>query len=168
MNLAMNIKKKKRNPFKKTIGFHVYRSEDKDLSFAFWKRLTLTPVLDNDFADRTIEPGKIYFYKLTDVDMWGIEGKPYEPPRGYFADEKGKEKIDHNPLNDVIGYQVYRSTKRDLPLDQWERRNEELLPTTGFEDKGIETGVTYYYYVTAVSAAGLESPPSEIMSVVGK
>lgn len=173
MNLKKNKKLKKKYDtfkveYKQRVAFHVYRSEDKNAPFSEWTRLTDEPVTNNKFSDRTLEPGKFYFYKMTNVDANGVEGKPYDPPKGYYSDEDGTPKPDHNPLNDVVGYNIYRSIDRSLPPDQWERRNPELLPTTGFEDKGIESGVTYYYYVTAVNAAGAESEPSEIISIVGK
>lgn len=152
--------------YRKFAGFHVYRSEDKSLPFEQWERLTKVPQKDKNFADTTAEPGKKYFYLLQHIDVHGNKDEPYEP-RGFWTDDTG-EKIEHDPQNDVVGYHIYRSTDPDLPLAQWERRNSELLPTTGFEDKGTESGVTYYYYVTAVSAAGLESKPSKIASVVGK
>ncbi len=45
---------------------------------------------------------------------------------------------------------MYRSADKNVPLDQWERRNKEPIPTTEFKDEGVESGEIYFYYVRAV------------------
>jgi hypothetical protein len=72
---------------------------------------------------------------------------------------KGKP-VDHRY---EVGFNIYRSTDPNLPKDQWRRLNESLLTETSFADKSEEPGVGYYYYITAVNAYGLESPPSDMI-----
>ena len=80
----MKIKKrknKKQSPFqlnfKKVIGYHIYRSEDENLPFEQWTRLTDKPVKDGNYND-TAGTGKRYFYRLTEVDSRGTESAPGE------------------------------------------------------------------------------------------
>ncbi len=63
---------------------------------------------------------------------------------------------------------MYRSADEKVPLDQWERRNENPIPTTEYKDEGVEPGEIYFYYVRAVDSNGNESAPGEILRVVRK
>lgn len=168
----MKIKKKKNKKqspfqlnFKKVIGFHIYRSEDENAPFEHWSRLTEKPIKDGNFNDQA-ERGKRFFYKLTEVDSRGNEGEPYTPNQS-FTDHAGN-RHDQNPLKDFAGYNIYRSADKDVPLDQWEKRNVELLKTTEFKDEGVESGEVYFYYVRAVDSNGTESAPGEIVRVIRK
>ena len=60
------------------IGYHVYRSENENAPFEDWTRITENPIKDGNFND-SAETGKRFFYKLTEVDSKGVEGKPYTP-----------------------------------------------------------------------------------------
>jgi fibronectin type 3 domain-containing protein len=169
MNKHKNKLKRKllREKFdKKYVGFHVYRSVDETLPFAFWERLTDAPIQDGNFNDQAAEVGERYFYKLTQVDAQGNESAPVTP-KTTFTDHAGNT-FAQNPLVDFAGYNIYRSADRDVSLDQWEHRNKELLPTTEFKDEGVESGEIYFYYVRAVDSKGTESPPSEIVRVIRK
>ncbi len=169
------MKKKNRNRLKqkllqridkKYIGFHVYRSEIENLPFVFWARLTDEPIKDGNFNDQAAAVGKRYFYKLTQVDANGNESAPITP-KSTYTDHAGN-RFEQNPLADFAGYNMYRSAAKDVPLDQWERRNQEPLPTTEFKDEGVQSGEIYFYYVRAVDSKGTESSPSEIMRVIRK
>lgn len=168
----MKIKKKKnkkQSPFQlnftKTIGYHVYRSEDENLPFEQWTRLTEKPIKDGNFNDQA-EHGKRFFYKLTEVDSRGKESNPFIPKQT-FTDHAGNQ-FNQNPLKDFAGYNIYRSADKDVPLDQWEKRNTDLLQTTEFKDEGVESGEIYFYYVRAVDTNGTESSPGEVVRVIRK
>lgn len=169
------MKKKHKNKLKqkllqridrKYIGFHVYRSVNENLPFAFWERLTDEPIPDGNFNDTAAGVGERYFYKLTQVDANGNESAPITPQTTY-TDHAGN-KFEQNPLADFAGYNIYRSADKKLPLDQWERRNEEPLESTEFKDEGVESGEIYFYYVRAVDSRGIESAPGEIVRVIRK
>ncbi len=149
---------------KKYIGFHVYRSIDENLPFVFWERLTDEPIKDGNFNDQAAEIGQRYFYKLTQVDANGNESVPLTP-KSTFTDHAGNNH-EQNPLVDFAGYNMYRSAVKDVPLDQWERRNKEPIPTTEYKDEGVESGEIYYYYIRAVDSNGNESAPGEIIRVI--
>jgi fibronectin type 3 domain-containing protein len=169
MNKKLLKKRKKRllqNLGKKVIGYHVYRSENESLPFALWQRLTDEPIPESSFDDPAAEIGKRYFYKLTQVYENGSESAPVTPKSSY-TDHAGN-RFAQNPLTDFAGYNIYRATEKDVPLEQWERRNVELLPTTEFKDEGVESGEIFFYYVRAVDSKGTESAPSEVVRVIRK
>lgn len=163
----------KKSPLKievrKKRGFHVYRSDNPNLPFFLWKRITREPITTGNFSDHygQDDEDKTYYYKITDVDIYGKESEPFDPPKAYWVKKDGT-KIEKNDSNTIIGHHVYRSTDRNLPLKQWERLTKEPQPETSFTDTGLTGGVTYHYYVTSVNAQGLESKPSEIQSVTAR
>ena len=168
------MKKKDRNKKKKLlqridkkyIGFHVYRSVNENLPFVFWERITEEPTKEGDFNDPAAEIGQRYFYKITQVDAQGNESPPITPKSNY-TDHAGNV-YEQNPLVDFAGYNIYRSADRNVPLDKWERRNREPLPTNEFKDEGVKSGEIYFYYVRAIDSKGNESAPSEVVRVIRK
>jgi hypothetical protein len=169
------MKKRLKNKLKKKIlqkverqivGYHVYRSVNENLPFIFWERLTDEPIAEGNFNDPAAEPGTRYFYKLTQVDAEGRESAPVTP-QTTFTDHAGNQYAQ-NPLVDFVGYNVYRSADKNVPLADWERRNAEPLPTTEFKDEGVESGEVFFYYIRAVDSHGTESAPGEIVRVIRK
>lgn len=151
---------------RKVIGYHVYRSENEKLPFVFWARLTDEPIPDGSFDDPAAAVGKRYFYKLTQVYEDGEESNPITP-KSTYTDHAGNS-FEQNPLEDFVGYNMYRSADKNVPLDQWERRNDKPIPTTEYKDEGVESGEIYFYYVRAVDSKGNESAPGEIIRVIRK
>lgn len=148
------------------ISYHVYRSVNESLPFVFWERLTDEPIAEGNFNDPTAEVGQRYFYKLTQVDAQGNESAPITPQTTY-TDHAGNQ-YEQNPLVDFVGYNMYRSIDKNVPLDQWERRNEKPIPTLEYKDEGVQSGEIYFYYVRAVDSEGVESAPGEILRVIRK
>jgi len=62
---------------------------------------------------------------------------------------------------DVAGYNVYREWQFSGPI----RLTPQTVQGTQFVDKTAIAGHSYTYYVTSVDAGGLESKPSESISV---
>jgi Fibronectin type 3 domain-containing protein len=168
MKIKKKVKKKKllQRLEKKYVGFHVYRSVNENLPFVFWERITDEPIPEGTFNDPAAALGTRYFYKLTQVDAEGNESAPITPKTTY-TDHAGNTYAQ-NPLSDFVGYNIYRSADKDLPLDQWEKRNKEPLKTTEFKDEGVSSGEVYFYYVRAVDSRGVESAPGEIVRVIRK
>jgi fibronectin type 3 domain-containing protein len=71
-----------------------------------------------------------------------------------------------NPENDVEGYKIYRSTDPDLEKSLWTLLTPKLLSVTTYQDDRVESGKTYFYYVTATDKKGNVSKPSEVVSEV--
>jgi hypothetical protein len=62
-------------------------------------------------------------------------------------------------------YSVYRSSDSGVT---WARLNARPVLGTSFLDPGLAPGATYSYYVTSVDPAGLEGPPSQVVTFVGE
>ncbi len=166
MKKKYKLKKKISGGGKSYVGYHVYRSVNESLPFIFWERLTDAPIAEGNFNDPTAEIGQRYFYKLTQVGADGIESAPVTP-KSSFTDHAGNT-YEQNPLADFAGYNMYRSADQNVPLDQWERRNDKPIPTTEYKDEGVQSGEIYFYYIRAVDSNGNESAPGEIMRVIRK
>jgi fibronectin type 3 domain-containing protein len=61
----------------------------------------------------------------------------------------------------VVGYNVYSSTQPSGPLT---KLNSVLVGTTAYTDNTVQSGQTYYYWVTAVDSSGDESAYSSDIS----
>ncbi len=166
MKKKYKLKKKLSSGGKNYAGFHVYRSVNENLPFMFWERLTDAPIAEGNFSDPMAEIGQRYFYKLTQVDANGVESAPVTP-KSSFTDHAGNT-YEQNPLADFAGYNMYRSADQNVPLDQWERRNDKPIPTTEYKDEGVQSGEIYFYYVRAVDSKGNESAPGEVIRVIRK
>ena len=72
--------------------------------------------------------------------------------------------LSWDPSRDVvIGYNVYRGGTRGGP---YSRINSVLEGSTNYTDSVVKAGATYYYVVTAVDAARMESPFSNEVKVI--
>ncbi|MDQ3180935.1 MAG: hypothetical protein M3Q33_10490 [Acidobacteriota bacterium] len=161
-------------------GYNVYRStSEKETA----KLLNETPLNQTRFLDKSFEFGKDYFYFTRTVSL-GSNAEPVESlesnivkiiPKDVFppsppsaitiaaAPNNLSIFFASNPEKDVAGYYVYRSIDKNLPLSEWQNLTPGLLPMTTFQDTKIESGKTYYYYLTATDNAGNKSEPSEII-----
>jgi hypothetical protein len=171
------------------LGYNIYRlerSEAKADSRAEPElpSLNAAPVRQTEFADRNFEFGRNYAYFVRAVSV-GANGQPVESadsnkveisPRDTFppaapsavtiAAAPGNISIFFaaNQEPDVSGYKIYRSVKPDSPKSDWTNLTDKPLPTNTFQDLKVESGVTYFYFVTAVDKFGNESQPSEVVS----
>jgi Legume lectin domain len=63
----------------------------------------------------------------------------------------------------VVGYRVYRGTISGGPYLTY---STALIPVLSYTDTAVAAGTTYYYVVTAIDAAGVESPHSNEVAAV--
>ncbi len=162
------------------LGFNIYRVEENNTR----KLLNTNPVTGNEFADKTFEFEKSYSYVVRTVSL-GVNGEPLESadsgilkvlPKDTFPPAPpGAVTIAASPNtisiffasnieNDIAGYRIYRSTDQAIPKTNWDLLTPLLLSTNTFQDTKVESGKTYYYYLTAVDKFGNVSDISEVVS----
>ena len=163
------------------LGFNVYRStSEKEPA----RLLNKTPMTATEYDDRFFDFDKQYYYFVRAVSV-GTQSEPVEgiesnvlkfkatdifppaPPSAItVAAAPGTISIFFavNVETDVVGYKIYRSSDRDLPLDQWTLLTTEPLKTNTFQDTMVESGKTYFYYLTATDKFGNVSRTSEVVS----
>lgn len=161
------------------LGYNIYRTETTNS-----KLLNSAPVTVSDYADNFFEFGKKYKYFVRTVSLGG-DGNPVEsldsnpveinPQDIYPPKPPSAITIAAAPRNlslffavniekDVIGYRVYRTTDTNQSKADWQLLTSEILTTNTFQDSKVESGKTYYYYLTAVDSTGNVSAPSETVS----
>jgi fibronectin type 3 domain-containing protein len=69
-----------------------------------------------------------------------------------------------NPETDIEGYRVYRSSVANVPKEQWTLLTKDLLRANTYQDEAVESGKTYFYYVTATDKFKNVSEASEVVS----
>jgi fibronectin type 3 domain-containing protein len=165
------------------LGYNVYRTSGSK-SETSATPLNPEPITATEYQDKTFKFGETYVYVVRSVSL-GTEAKPVEsvdsnflklaPFDAYLPAAPEKPSIGPAPgrlsifwvansETDLAGYVLYRSTDPNLPKDKWTKLTPALYTKTTFTDENVETGKTYYYYVTAVDNAGNISPRSEVVS----
>jgi hypothetical protein len=168
------------------LGYNVYRSAASQNQPA-QTPLNTRPVEATSFADQTFAFGEEYVYVVRAVSL-GTGGEPVEslnsnavtvkpvdvfPPAApggltAAAPPAPQQRVSiffaANQERDVAGYNLFRSTDAALPKEQWTKLNRTLLDRTTYQDEAVKSGQRFYYYVTAVDAAGNESRPSDVVS----
>jgi hypothetical protein len=71
--------------------------------------------------------------------------------------------LSWNGVQDVMGYNVYRSTTAS---GKYTKINSSVNPTTLFTDTSVASGQTYYYAATSVNSSGQESARSTPVQAV--
>jgi predicted phage tail protein len=168
------------------LGYNVYRVDESQTELGN-QAINSALISGTEYADKNFQFGKDYRYIVRAVSL-GTGGSQVESlnsntvsvsPRDIFppaaperpsvaAPEPSSARLAiffaANKETDIAGYNIYRSTDPDLPKANWTKLNQALLTRTTYQDDKVETGKTYYYYVTAVDKAGNVSPPSEVGS----
>jgi fibronectin type 3 domain-containing protein len=161
------------------LGFNIYRIDEKNNQ----KVLNSQPVTIGKFEDKTFEFEKNYTYFVRTISL-GSNAEPVESADSNPVKVSPKDTFPpsapsavtiaaapnaisiffaSNLETDVIGYRVYRSTDRNLPKSEWSLLTEELLTTNTFQDTSVESGKTYFYFLTAVDKFGNVSDSSDIV-----
>jgi len=163
------------------LGYNVYRSTSPKEP---GKLLNETPVATAGFDDEFFDFGTEYYYFVRAVSV-GTQAEPIESAESNVLKFKAVDTFAPTPPasitvaaapttisifwavnveKDVVGYKIYRSEDKDLPKDKWTLLTPELLKTNTFPDTKVESGKTYYYYLTATDKYGNVSEPSEVAS----
>lgn len=165
------------------LGYNVYRSTSQKEP---GKLLNKTPVAAAGFNDEFFEFGKDYYYFVRAVSV-GTQAEPVESSESNIVKFKAVDTFAPtapasitvaaapttisifwavNIEKDVVGYKIYRSEDSDLPKDKWTLLTPDLLKTNTFQDAKVESGKTYFYYLTATDKFGNLSEASEIVSEI--
>lgn len=165
------------------LGYNVYRT-DRSQAAPGQTPLNKSLLTTTEFNDQTFRFGEEYVYIVRAVSL-GMGGGQVESlnsnalsitPRDIFppsapaglsinaSPQRVSIFFAANPERDVVGYNIYRSNDPLLPKEQWRKLNRSPFERTTYNDDAVEAGARYYYYLTAVDAAGNISPPSEVVS----
>jgi hypothetical protein len=163
------------------IGYNIYRSNSATQPARLLNR---SPWQGSSYSDEFFEFNKDYWYFVRAVSA-GVGSEPVESAESNVVEFKAKDTFAPsapaaitiaaapgtisifwaiNPEKDVVGYRIYRSTDKDLAHEQWTQLTTDLLKPNTYQDTKVESGKTYYYYLTATDTAGNVSPPSEIVN----
>lgn len=154
-------------------GYYIYRS-DEDVG-PYKKIDSLISPIQKRYTDGGLIGGKVYWYKISAVDLSKNESKksgpipilikdtiPPEPPKGLIAevDEKGVYlKWDKNTEPDVLGYYLRRSGGIHEKI--FGVIHNGLLETNNYTDILPKASqVTFFYQLIAVDTSFNESNPS--------
>lgn len=169
-----------------TVGFHIYRSTGADSGADGQAvRINAAPVLRVEdylsYYDREARAGVEYRYGVQAVDMIGRASRVVysEPvvledtsaplvPMGLTAmdQSEGVQLVwNLSPEEDVRGYNLYRS---DSLEGEFERLNRGPIPfdKPQFTDTQMVRGKAWFYKVSAVDAAGNESPACGAVTII--
>lgn len=159
------------------LGYNIYRASDGEKTA---KSLNKTPITVNEFRDQAFEFGTKYQYFVRAVSL-GTNAEPVESIESNIVEINPKDTFAPNPPEgitlaatpntisiffatnverDIAGYKIFRSTDKV----NWNQLTGKLLETNTFQDSKVESGKTYYYYLTAVDKFGNESQKSEIIN----
>ena len=167
------------------LGYNVYRMEESQ-SEPSQVPLNSALVSGTEYSDKNFQFGNNYRYVVRSVSL-GTGGAqveslnsnavpiaardifpPAPPERPSIAPDPSFGRLAiffaANKETDIAGYNIYRSTDPNLPKDQWTKLNQSLLTRTTYQDERVESGKTYYYYLTAVDQAGNVSQLSDVGS----
>jgi len=165
------------------LGYNVYRT-DRSQQETSQTPLNTALLNANEFLDLTFRFGEEYEYVVRAVSL-GTEGAQVESlnsnalslkPSDVFAPSAptglsinaAPRRVSlffaANPERDVAGYNIFRSTDPALPRGDWRKLNRDVIDRTTYFDDAVESGVKYFYYLTAVDSARNVSQPSEVVS----
>jgi hypothetical protein len=152
-------------------GYNIYRRSSVESTFT---KLTASLFVGVEYTDRAVWGDKIYYYKITPVDIDNHEGVsteilsgrliPPEKPKNFIIGP-GKNFVHLNwVLNqeaDFIGYNIYRKLYYDTANI---KLNQTIFTKTDYLDTTITPQTSYYYYIEAVDSTDAVSDPTDIIS----
>lgn len=167
------------------LGYNIYRTAQSQTE------ISQTPInskliQEAQYADKNFNFGEQYSYVVRSVSLGtggaqveslnsntlSVTPKDVYPPSAptslSIAPAPGRLSLffPANPERDVAGYNLYRTTDPSRPKEGWTKLNNSLLTRTTYQDEAVEPGKKYYYYLTAVDAAGNTSQPSEVAAEI--
>ena len=105
-------------------------------------------------AQRRMRVLKITLLAYALWPWWACGGGHSSAGDGVTPTQHVVELSWHSSASTVVGYKVYRGTQH---LGPYVVLNSMSNSETSFTDSTVQSGITYYYVVTAVDAQTLES-----------
>lgn len=154
-------------------NYGLYRSEENIPNTA--TQIALIAKTDTLYTDRNVENDVTYYYWMKAFDATnnesafslGVSATPqdFAPSTPVFTDVFGTdERVEvnwqRNGEPDVQSYTLYRALENDFVSSEVLALIEH--PQNKYTDYEIENGVTYYYWLTVVDAAGNVSDLSDV------
>ncbi|MCG7844809.1 MAG: fibronectin type III domain-containing protein, partial [Methanomassiliicoccales archaeon] len=150
--------------------YRIFRAEAETGSFVLFATVGSTATT---FSDLGLENGVTYLYRVRAVNTEGsshysneVSGTPCTLPGAPSVDASGRDKavaLDWDEPDDggaaIEKYNIYRKNETGM----WLLIGTVDGTVTKYTDTGLENGVEYSYYVTAVNPAG-EGPVSDTAS----
>jgi hypothetical protein len=158
------------------IGYNVKRATVSGGPYA-----TIAPgVSTMTYSDTSALNGITYFYVISAANAAGesansiqVSATPQSPqppsaPTGLTARASGKKKINlswtQSSSPNVTQNKIYRALSSSGPFSPI----ATIPAATSYQNTGLTTGTTYYYFVTAVNSSGLESAGSNQASATAR
>lgn len=137
-------------------GYQLYRSEGK--SGRYTELAVISGKNNCSYADKSVRPGKIYYYKVRPVSRGqGSVGSFSAPVMGRTVPKTSitsiaslssdMMQITWKKVSNASSYEVYRSTKKDGGYKKLATFKSNVRKYT---DKRVKSGKKYYYKVVAV------------------
>lgn len=138
-------------PVEGAVEYRIYRSTSKNSGFK--KVYTAT---GTTYTHTSGEPGVRYYYKVVAVHENSSANSAYsatisricdcaKPVINAFTNEKGKIRVEWEPVEGAVSYKVYRC---DTPNGTY--KQVYTTSGTGYTNSGAQVGSIYYYKVKAV------------------
>ncbi|MFF3325816.1 fibronectin type III domain-containing protein [Streptomyces sp. NPDC002889] len=151
-------------------GYHLYR---RLAGTSAWTRQTSTPLTATSCTNTPPATGAVYQYVVRAVDKAGNESggsatqsvtttdrtAPAAPTGAAAASEMDGMRIRWSGVAGAVSYRVYRAASADGAFAEVGSTNQ-----VSYLDTSADEGVTSYYRVTALDAAGNESARSSTVS----
>ncbi len=166
------------------LGFNIFRAESADGTY---KKINKSPVQVQEmvnpdgtvevapyfYTDKNIKEGKIYYYKVQALDIFGDsspdseivlgavkkDSMPGVPKAPTLEVEEKQILVKWESIKDetIRGYNIYRSVTQD---GNYLKLNEKPLAVTNFLDTKVIVDTNYFYTITSVNQGGFESKKS--------
>lgn len=143
--------------------YKVYRTINPILFYSYYAKTK-----DTKFEDLVNDNGKTYYYKVTAVDVDGLESKRQSSPvagstlavpqsvsiSSIKQDGRSVMLTWDSGDNRAVSYNI---------IKEFDGKTQNItgLSSFSFQDKNVIPGVEYTYRVVAIDTYGLESKPSE-------
>lgn len=138
------------------LAYEVWRSESPESNTA---EKVSTSLIDSLFYDDTsCEKGLLYYYWVTAVNNIGASGfsesaygwSALPSPTGVSATDgvyTGKIAVTWSAVTHAQSYEVWRGNRSEVELAV----KTASVTETGYEDRGVSEGATYYYRIKSVN-----------------